>query len=109
MKNTLFILFAIVIGFTSCDKVDDLKTKDFYDIEVSKETTISVSSVKSSSLKMEESFPFSETINLAFADIKEIKDYLKEIEANLNTNNESKTKLGHFKRKIFEIYPSLND
>ena len=81
MKQTLFILLAIVIGFTSCDKVDDLKTKDFHDIEVSKKTSVTVSSVKTSSLKMEESFPFSETINLDFADIKEIKDYLNKLEA----------------------------
>jgi hypothetical protein len=81
MKKTLFILLAIVTGFTSCDKVNDLKTKDFYDIELSKETTITVNSVKTNSLKMEESFPFSETINLDFADLKEIKDYLNKLEA----------------------------
>lgn len=81
MKQTLFILCALVIGFTSCDKVKDLKTKDFYDIEVSKQVTISVNSVAGSSVKMAETFPFSETINLDFADISEIKEYLNKLEA----------------------------
>lgn len=81
MKKTLFTLFAIVIGFTSCDKVKDLNTKEIHDIEVSKKTSITVSSVKSSNLKMEENFPFSETIHLDFADINEIKDYLSKLEA----------------------------
>lgn len=81
MKKTLFTLFAFVIGFTSCDKVEDLKTKDFYDIELSKKTLVTVNTVKTSNLKMEESFPFSETINLDFADMEEIKDYLNKLEA----------------------------
>ena len=81
MKQSLFILFAIVIGFTSCDKVKDLKTKDFYDIELSKKTLVTVNTVKTASLKMEETFPFSETINLDFADISEIKEYLNKLEA----------------------------
>lgn len=80
MKKTLFILFALVVGLTSCDKVDELKTKDFHDIELSKKTLVTVNTVKSGSLKMAESYPFSETINLDFADINEIKDYLNKIE-----------------------------
>nr|WP_320118229.1 hypothetical protein [uncultured Marinifilum sp.] len=81
MKNTLFTLLAILIGFTSCDKVNDLKTKDFYDIEISKETTINVNTDKAGRIKMAETYSFSETINLDFTDIKEIKDYLKKLEA----------------------------
>lgn len=81
MKKTLFILLAIVIGFTSCDKVNDLKTKDFYDIELSKSTLVTVNTVESSSLKIDETYPFSETINLDFADIEDIKDYLNKLEA----------------------------
>lgn len=80
MKNTLFILLVMFIGFTSCDKVDDLKTKDFYDIELSKETTINVNTDKAGRIKMAETYPFSETIDLDFADIKEIKDYLNKLE-----------------------------
>ncbi|BAX79634.1 hypothetical protein [Labilibaculum antarcticum] len=81
MKKTLFILFAMVVGFTSCDKVNDLKTKDFYDIELSKNTLVTVNTVESASLKIAETYPFSETINLGFADIEEIKDYLNKLEA----------------------------
>ena len=81
MKPTLFILFTLVIGFTSCDKVNDLKTKDFYDIELSKKTLVTVNTVKSNRLKEAESYSFSETINLDFADINEIKDYLNKLEA----------------------------
>jgi len=80
MKKTLFILFAVVIVLTSCDKVDDLKTKDFYDIELSKTTLVEVNTVKASSLKMAETYPFSETINLDFTNINEIKDYLDKLE-----------------------------
>lgn len=81
MKKTLFILCAVVIGFTSCDKVDDLKTKDFYDIELSKNTLVSVNADKSGKVKIAETYPFSETINLDFADVNEIKEYLNKIEA----------------------------
>lgn len=80
MKNTLFIILTIVIGFTSCDKVNDLKTKDFYDIEVSKNTTINVNANETGSVKVAEVYSFSETISLDFADIKELKDYLNKLE-----------------------------
>jgi hypothetical protein len=80
MKKTLFILLAIVIGFTSCDKVNDLKTKDFYDIELSKSALVSVNAVESSSLKIDETYPFSESIKLDFADISELKEYLNKLE-----------------------------
>ena len=80
MKQTLFILCALAIGFTSCDKVNDLKTKDFHDIELSKKIWVTVNETKKGSFKMEETDPFSEIINLEFADVKEIKDYLNKLE-----------------------------
>lgn len=81
MKKTLFVLLAIVSGFTSCDKVNDLKTKDFYNIELSKETTITVKTAEAGSIKVADTYSFSETINLDFASISEIKDYLNKLEA----------------------------
>ena len=81
MKQTLFILFTLIIGFPSCDKVNDLKTKDFYDIELSKKTLVTVNTVKSNRLKEAESYSFSESILLDFADLDEIKDYLNKLEA----------------------------
>ncbi|PKQ65802.1 hypothetical protein BZG02_02005 [Labilibaculum filiforme] len=81
MKKTTLILFAITIGFASCDKVNDLKTKDFYDIELSKTTQITVNTADQGSMKVATAYPFSETINLDFASISEIKDYLNKLEA----------------------------
>ncbi|WP_372752630.1 hypothetical protein [Labilibaculum sp.] len=80
MKKTLLILFAIVTGFTSCDKVNDLKTKEFYDIELSKETVITVNTAEAVSIKADEAYAFSETINLNLSDIDDIKDYLNKLE-----------------------------
>ncbi|MDQ1769838.1 hypothetical protein GQR60_08585 [Labilibaculum sp. A4] len=81
MKKTLCILFSILIGFASCDKVNDLKTKDFYDLKLSKKTLVTVNSDKSAAIKSAENHPFSETISLDFNDLSEVKEYLNKLEA----------------------------
>jgi len=80
MKKTLFALTAILIGFTSCDSVDDLKTKDFNDIELSSQTLITVTEPENQSVKMDEDYSFTKEVNLDFNDISELKDYLNKLE-----------------------------
>ena len=81
MKNIASILFIIVLGFSSCDKLDDLNTKTIEDIEISKTVLIKADALKSTQVKSSETeVPFIKTLTLDLNNIGDIKDYLSHLE-----------------------------
>jgi len=84
MKILTSTLFIFILGFSSCDKLDELNTKTIEDIEISETVLIEANALKSTQIKSGETdVTFSKTLTLDLNNIKEIQDYLSHLE-NMN-------------------------
>lgn len=84
MKILTSTLFIFILGFSSCDKLDELNTKTIEDIEISETILIEANALKSTQIKSGETdVTFSKTLTLDLNNIKEIQDYLSHLE-NMN-------------------------
>lgn len=84
MKILTSTLFIFILGFSSCDKLDELNTKTIEDIEICETVLIEANALKSTQIKSGETdVAFSKTLTLNLNNIKEIQDYLSHLE-NMN-------------------------
>ncbi|MRT93138.1 hypothetical protein [Ancylomarina sp. 16SWW S1-10-2] len=81
MKNLTKLLVLLVLGFSSCDKINDLNTKEISNVEISETVTIQADVIKSGQVKSGETdVPFSKTITLDLSTISEIQKYMSHLE-----------------------------
>ena len=81
MKNLANLLLLFVLGFGSCDKINDLNTKDRSNVEISETVLIEADVIKSTQVKTGETeVPFTKTLTLDLNSISEIQDYLSHLE-----------------------------
>ncbi len=81
MKKLTLILSIVILGFSSCDKLDELNTKKISDVEISKTVLIEADVLKSTQVKSSETeVPFIKTLTLNLNDINEIQNYLSHLE-----------------------------
>jgi len=87
MKNLASLLVLFILGFTSCDKIDDLNTKEISNVEISETVLIKADVIKSAQLKSgEEDVSFTKTLTLNLNSISEIQNYLSHLE-NIDINS----------------------
>ena len=81
MKNLANLLLLFVLGFSSCDKINDLNTKEISNVEISETVLIEADVIKSTQVKIGETeVPFSKTLTLDLNNISEIQNYLNHLE-----------------------------
>ena len=81
MKNLANLLLLFVLGFSSCDKINDLNTKEISNVEISETVLIEADVIKSTQVKTGETeVPFTKTLTLDLNSISEIQDYLSHLE-----------------------------
>ncbi|MGZ2371193.1 hypothetical protein ACXR6G_15550 [Ancylomarina sp. YFZ004] len=81
MKNLASVLVLLILGFSSCEKINDLNTKEISNVEISETVIIEADVIKSAQVKVSDTeVPFTKTLTLDLTSISEIRDYLSHLE-----------------------------